>query len=119
MPKRRIVIVRVNTEVMEHMLFTALPGVWHRTDFGLPAGAKCLGRYYDAVYDQFLFQFEHESFAEVEDSQKLPEFTNFGLSAFCFEAPIDAKQVAEMERLIAKQVERYNESESAPSAVVG
>ncbi len=104
---RRIVTVPVSASIFADMLFASLPGVYHRTDTGLPKGAKCIGRGYDWERDQFWFIFEHESFAEVPDGEMAPRFYDVRLSAFCFPAPLDEKAIAELNALVAKQVVQY------------
>lgn len=108
----RRVLVRVHPGIIEGMMFASLPGVWHRTDRGLPEGAKCVGRGLDWERQLFWFVFEHESFAEVPDGEMLPEFRGVELSAFCFDSvPLSSKTTAEMERLITEQVEHYKNTE--------
>lgn len=103
---RRVVQVRVHSSVFEEMLFPSRPGVWTRTDFGLPVGAKCINRGYDWERDCFYFIFEHESFAEVPQGEFAPEFRDFQMHAFCFESPVDEKQVKQIDKLTREQIFR-------------
>jgi hypothetical protein len=118
---RRAVIVRVHPSVLEKMMFASLPGMWFRTDRGLPEGAKCVGRGFDWERNVFWFTFEYESFAEVPAGAPIPPFDNIRLSVVHFISPIDVPQVAMLERLTAEQVARAESllGDTQPSAVVG
>lgn len=115
----RAVRVRIDAQLLANMLFTTSPGVWWRTDRGLPPDAKCVGRGYDLERDCFWIYFEHPSFAETVDGEYLPIFDAFELSAVHFSSPIDDPQVAMINDLTAKQVERYEVEHAQPIAVVG
>ena len=105
-PTRRVVNLYVTPELLEGLFFPSRPGVWHRTDAGLPEGALCTGRWYDYERNRFVFQFAHESFREVPEGCAIPEFRGVEMSAFCFDSPADAASIAILNGLTAQQIDR-------------
>ncbi len=104
-PSRRLVNVTASADVIQGMFFPSLPGVWSRTDAGLPADARCVNKGYDWSRDQFWFTFESAQFPEVPDGAPIPYFDGMSLSCFHFENPASDKAIAELNRMTAQQVQ--------------
>ncbi len=103
-PSRRLVNVTASACVIEGMFFPSLPGVWSRTDAGLPADARCVNKGYDWSRDQFWFTFESPQFPEVPAGAPIPYFDGMSLSCFCFENPVGDKAIEQLNELTRKQI---------------
>ncbi len=104
---RRLVNVFVTPDIVTGLLFPSRPGVWQRTDTGLPDGAECVGKNYDynCGHDRFVFTFSHPSFPEVPEGSPVPTFHTFSVTAFHFDSPATDKAIADLNTLTAKQIE--------------
>ncbi len=103
-PSRRLVNVTASACVIEGMFFPSLPGVWSRTDAGLPADARCVNKGYDWSHDQFWFTFESPQFPEVPDGAPIPYFDGLAMSHFGFANPVGAADIAVLNGLTEQQV---------------
>lgn len=108
---RRYVNVCITAELVAGMCLPTFPGVWHRTDAGLPNDAKHIGTAYDHIRNMLVFTFEHESFAEVPPGEVISDFSLISLSTVYFAAPMDQPQIDMVNRLTLQQHENAIGSE--------
>jgi hypothetical protein len=103
---RRLVNVYVHASIIEGLFSPSRPGVWHRTDFGLPEGAICVNKWFEYHTDRMVFTFNHESFPEVPEGERTPEFRGIETHAFCFDSPASDRNITELNRLTRAQIGR-------------
>ncbi len=111
----RLVNVIIDPRILDRLFFAGPPGVYHRTDRGLPFDAELVGQSFDWSRRAFVLTYRHESFAEVPVGDQLPQFDAFGLSAICLPSPMDGATVAMLDGLVNQQIAR--QLEAAPDDV--
>lgn len=105
MDGQRLIAVAVTGELMQCMFRTSAPGHWHRVEDGLPPDAEFVRCYEDQPHNRFVFVYRHPSFP-LHSPGELLTFFHPILSALHLSAPLDAPQVACVEKCIAEQCSR-------------
>ncbi len=101
-------LVYANAELLASIFFPSRPGDWHRTDAGLPDGAKMTGCGYDFLCHRFWFAYEHPSFPEVPEGHMADAFDGVQVSAVHIDPATgcDEKMAAVLTGLVKEQAAR-------------
>ena len=117
---QRLGALRVSGELMRDHLFRATtPGVWIRTESGIPHDAEFVRCYEDMERNEFVFIYRHPSFPLVRPGERTPNLDAPQLSQLHLTLPLQPDTPEFLAGLIAQQVERGPPAgPDAPAVVV-